>query len=204
MWNERALASPSPYHDPKQALRVWPSQLTLDVRNDGGRFDFAVTVFNETWLPLPGDGDMWPVEVTANDAPLPVVEHKGKPARETARRRIPHRGSLALAGRAAAHRRARRRSASSRCGSTAQPVESPAWDAQGFLWLKRDASTEQTDKDFLGVKVYSLLEDGIPLWLRTEIELIVSGKSREEVAGPHPARGLETRSAGKPDPGRGR
>jgi hypothetical protein len=79
LWNDRDLASPSPYHDPKQALRVWPSQLTLDVRDEGGRFDFAVTVFNEAWLPLPGAGDMWPVNVTANGTQLPVIEHKGNP-----------------------------------------------------------------------------------------------------------------------------
>ena len=30
---------------------------------------------------------------------------------------------------------------------------------------------------------YTLLEDGIPVWLRSEVELIVSGKSREEELG---------------------
>ncbi len=33
------------------------------------------------------------------------------------------------------------------------------------------------------MKLYAALEDGIPLWLRTEIELTVSGKSREEDLG---------------------
>jgi hypothetical protein len=65
-------------------------------------------------------------------------------------------------------------------GST---VESPAWDAEGVLWLKRNGSVEEADKDFLGVEVYAVIEDGIPLWLHTEIELIVSGKNREEVIG---------------------
>lgn len=182
LWNERDLASPSPYHNPKQALRVWPSQLTLDVRNAGGNFVFNVTVFNEAWMPLPGDAELWPMDVTANNAPLPVVEHKGKPAvKLTAGEHriagvwrwqgVPQRiavpaeiGILSL-----------------RLDGTA--VESPVWDAQGFVWLKRDASSEQTDKDFLGVKAHSLLEDGIPLWLHTDIELIVAGKSREESLG---------------------
>ena len=64
-----------------------------------------------------------------------------------------------------------------------QPVAAPAWDAQGFLWLKRDGSTEEADKNFLSVKLYAAIEDGIPLWLRTEIELTVSGKNREEEIG---------------------
>ncbi|NJK91040.1 MAG: hypothetical protein HC904_03920 [Blastochloris sp.] len=61
-------------------------------------------------------------------------------------------------------------------------MESPAWDAEGFVWLKRSRS-EEADKDFLAVKVHRLLEDGIPLWLRTELELSVAGKSREESLG---------------------
>ncbi len=62
-------------------------------------------------------------------------------------------------------------------------MDAPVWDAQGFLWLKRDGSTEEADKDFLAIKQYSVLEDGIPLWLQTEVELTVSGKSREEELG---------------------
>jgi len=33
------------------------------------------------------------------------------------------------------------------------------------------------------VKLYAALEDGVPLWLRTEIEITVSGQSREEILG---------------------
>ena len=49
--------------------------------------------------------------------------------------------------------------------------------------MKRDRAVEQAESDFLGIKVYAVLEDGIPLWLRTEIELSVSGKNREEQIG---------------------
>jgi hypothetical protein len=75
-------------------------------------------------------------------------------------------------------------------------VESPQWDEGGVLWLKRETSSPEADRYFLGVKVYALLEDGIPLWLRSEIELIVSGKSREEEIGSIlPAPGLESGSS---------
>jgi len=81
-----------------------------------------------------------------------------------------------------------------------QPVESPVWDAQGFLWLKRDASTEETDKDFLELKMNSLIEDGIPLWLRTDVELIVAGKSREEALGAILPMGWKLASVESPIP----
>ena len=50
----------------------------------------------------------------------------------------------------------------------------------GFLWLKR-TQAEETEREMLETRVYRVLEDGIPMWLRTEIELSVAGKSREEV-----------------------
>jgi len=181
-WDDRTRDCPTPYNDPKKRLCQWPSRLMLDVDPEGGRFGLAVAVFAETWLRLPGGADAWPFDVTSDGMPVPVVEHEGSPAVKLAPgrhelqgtfrwREIPQRIalpsdigilSLTLAG---------------------NPVESPAWDAQGFLWLKRDAAAEQAAKDFLAVHIYSALEDGIPLWLHSEVELIVSGKSREETIG---------------------
>jgi hypothetical protein len=182
LWDQRDLESPRPYHDAKQALRLWPSHLSLQADATGGRFEMDVTVFNEAWLPLPGDGELWPVEVTAGGAPLAVVLHAGKPAVKLSQ------GNHHLSG------RYHWRSVPQRIAIPAEigiltlrldgaEVASPVWDAQGFLWLKRDASTEQVDKDFLSTKSHLLLTDGIPLWLRVELELIVSGKSREETIG---------------------
>jgi hypothetical protein len=63
-----------------------------------------------------------------------------------------------------------------------QRVEAPNWDAQGLLWLQRSPS-EEADQDQLGVKVYRLLTDGVPMWLTTSVELTVTGKSREAELG---------------------
>jgi hypothetical protein len=181
-WSDAQRVCPTPYQDPDKHLCFWPSRLTLDVARDSGRFDLGVTVFGESWIPLPGGEGAWPMEVTANGASLPVVEHNGHPSVKLAPgdyrlegafrwNEIPQSillpreiGILALTVEGTA-------------------VESPRWDAGGVLWLKRDTSSQQADRDFLGIKVYALLEDGIPLWLRTEVELIVSGKSREEEIG---------------------
>ena len=62
-----------------------------------------------------------------------------------------------------------------------KPVEFPKWDVKGAVWLKR--RSEPQEKNLLAVQVYRVIEDGIPMWLRTDIELKVSGKSREEDLG---------------------
>jgi hypothetical protein len=181
-WDDADRVCPTPYRDPDKPLCFWPSRLTLEMEPTAGRFELEVTVFSESWLPLPGDGTVWPHEVKANGTAQPIVEHVGRPSVKLpagvfrvegdyrwsevpATLAIPKEiGILAL---------------------TLQGVvvESPAWDAEGNLWLKRDGATEQADADFLGIKVYAVLEDGIPLWLRSEIELSVSGKNREEQIG---------------------
>ena len=182
LWETKDVESPAPYHDAKQPLRLWPSRLALEVTGTGGKFTLGVTVFNATWVSLPGGGELWPIEVTANGAVVPVVEHAGRPAVKLVA------GHYDLAGAYRWQGVPLRIAMPADIGILSltldgQAVALPVWDAEGFLWLKRDASTAQTDKDFLAVKLNSLLEDGIPLWLHTELELIVAGKSREESLG---------------------
>ena len=181
-WDDADRVCPTPYRDPDKPLCFWPSRLTLEIEPTVGRFALEVTVFSESWVPLPGDGTAWPYEVKANGVVQPIVEHDERPSVKLpagvfrlegnyrwsevpAKLAIPKEiGMLVLTLQGAV-------------------VESPAWDAEGNLWLRRDGTAEQAEADFLGIKVYAVLEDGIPLWLRSEIELSVSGKNREEQIG---------------------
>ncbi len=181
-WGDEHRDCPRAFSDGQKHLCFWPSRLALQVERAGGRFDFGVTVFHETWVPLPGGPDAWPQEVRAGKEPLAVVEHDGHPA---VRLRA---GTHLIAGAFRWSEIPQRLPVPREIGILAltldgKPVDAPAWDAQGVLWLKRDGSTEEADKNFLAVKLYAAIEDGIPLWLRTEIELTVSGKSREEDLG---------------------
>ena len=178
-WSDEHRACPTPYSDAKKHLCFWPSRLGLQAARGGGKFDLTVTVFHETWVPLPGSADVWPLDVKANGAPVAVLDHEGRPAVRL------NAGTVHLEGAYRWTDVPQRIPIPREIGILAltldgQPVDAPAWDAQGFLWLKRDGSAEEADKNFLAVKLYASLEDGIPLWLRTEIELTVSGKSREE------------------------
>ncbi|MFZ9935607.1 MAG: hypothetical protein ACO3JG_00960 [Luteolibacter sp.] len=182
LWDEHDLDSPRPYDNAKQALQLWPSRLALEADAAGGSFALEVVVFNEAWLPLPGDGELWPVEVMANGEPLPVVAHAGKPSVKLGK------GSYQLTGAYPWQSVPQRIAIPPEIGILrlrldGAEVASPVWDAKGFLWLKRDASTEQVDRDFLAAKSHLLISDGIPLWLHVELELIVAGKSREETIG---------------------
>ena len=181
-WDVKGRECPRPFQDPSKPLCLWPSRLALDITETAGRFALDLTVYDESWIPLPGDGSTWPLEVKANGILLPVVEHEGRPSMK-----LPA-GTFLIEGTYRWNEVPWKLQIPQEIGILSlsldgAPVDSPTWDAEGNLWLKRDGLSQETTADFLGIQVYSVLEDGIPLWLRTEIELVVSGKNREEQVG---------------------
>jgi hypothetical protein len=199
LWGQDHRDCPTPYNKSDKPLCLWPSRLALDVTAAGARFDFSVAVFSESWVPLPGSGDQWPQAVKSGGSAVPVVEHEGHPAVK-----LPA-GTYQIQGGFAWKKIPQKIALPGSVGMIAltldgKPVESPVWDPSGNLWLERNASSGDADKDFLSVKLYGELEDGIPLWLRGEIELIVSGKSREETLGAVLPAGWKLASLDSPVP----
>ena len=182
LWGMGERTSPSPYSDGNKYLTFWPARLEIFVSKESGSFDLGVTVFSPTWVPLPGGADVWPLNVTIDGKPVPVLEHGNRPSLylqtgmhrilgkylwENIPQRLPIPPQVGLIG----------------LTIDGKAVESPIWDGQGELWLRRDGNSKSGEKDFLSVTLYSLLEDGVPLTLRTRVELLVSGKNREEQIG---------------------
>lgn len=162
---------------------VWPARLRLTLDAESGRFEQGFRVDAESEVRLPGDPDHWPEQVKVDGRAAAVVLAKdGLPSlrltpglhRVTGRfvwpelpqmLRIPSEtGLLALrvAGREVAH---------------------PNRDAQGRLWLSSKTTQPAAQKNSLEVEVHRHVVDEIPLWLDTQIELRVSGESRELLLG---------------------
>lgn len=177
-WDDKDLNAPRSYQDGNNAFVTCPSALNLSVDKTTGQFDLTITVFAEFWVALPGSDEVWPLEVKSNGTPIAVVEHETKPSVYLTP------GVYHLTGSYHWDEMPERIVIPQDTGILSlqvegKPVDAATWDANGFLWLKRDQSTA-TDKNFLGVKVYRMIEDGIPMWLHTQVELSVAGKSREE------------------------
>lgn len=182
LWNQDERNCPVPFNDPKRPICLWPGELGLAVDANGGSFTFTAQAFAETWIPLPGSTDAWPLDVRLNGTPAVVVTHEGAPSVK-----VPP-GLHKVEGAFRWNELPQQIQVPPAIGILTltidgTPVPAPVWEPSGALWLRRDAGTGESARDFLSVKIYSLLEDGIPLWLQTEIELIVSGKSREEFPG---------------------
>ena len=180
-WDVKHRDCPTPYNLPDTHICFWPTTLAITADVGAGSWKLEVVMYEDGWVPLPGDPEMWPLAVKANDAEVVVVERNGHPSVRLAT------GTNRLAGVFSWDEMPQRIRIPKQIGVLSLTVEGnrveiPNWDASGHLWLKRQR-VEATDEDQLAVQVYRVIEDGIPMWLRTEIELSVSGKSREEELG---------------------
>lgn len=179
-----------PAHD-NGGLRLcsWPSQLQLELDADGGRFELRATTRAPGWLGLPGDGPRWPQAVSLAGRNAPVLEREGFPALwlEAGEHRVqgrfawkslpeslrvpPSTGLIELTvnGRAVPH---------------------PQRDAQHQLWLGRRAAAPEAQAERLGLRVFRLVDDDIPLTVTTQLQIDVGGEVREELIGPALLSGL--------------
>ncbi|QGU32553.1 hypothetical protein [Thermochromatium tepidum] len=165
-------------------LCAWPGLLQLELDTGDGRFEQVWELRAADWIALPGDVDLWPQDVRADDVPLPVVARDGRPAVQlpAGRHRLtgrfqwrerpeslplpPETGllTLALDGRA--------------------PI-APRLDRDARLWLRDPGQARaEGEGDRLQLQVYRRLDDDLPLRVLTRLELEVSGRAREIQLGP--------------------
>lgn len=196
--DQPAINSPARFDNAAQRLAGWPSALQLEVQADGGLFVLEVVMFDEGWITLPGGPDQWPQQVRANEQPVAVTRRDSAPAVKL----MPglHRLTGTYRWQALPEHLAIPQSIGVLTLTlNGQPVEAPHWDTQGLLWLQRNPA-EAADQDQLGVKVYRLLSDGIPMWLATSVELTVTGKSREVELGHALPEGWQVAKVASPLP----
>ncbi len=180
-WGDEHRDCPKLYSSANEPVCFWPSRLELEADDNGATWSIDVSVFDESWIPLPGASELWPVEVRVGEELVVIVERDGRPAVK-----LP-KGEHQISGEFRWESMPQRIAIPSQMGILSLTVSGneipiPNWDAKGEVWLKR-AQSAPADKDMMNLKVYRVIEDGIPLWLRTDIELTVSGKSREEQLG---------------------
>ena len=79
-WDDQHFNCPPQYDGFDQRICFWPSRLTLSANQNDATFEIGVKVYSETWVPLPGSGEAWPIDVRANDQPIAVIERNGIPS----------------------------------------------------------------------------------------------------------------------------
>ena len=166
----------------------WASPLALSMEDKKGGFSFKARLFDEDWIPLPGDADHWPldvkmaikmdvkIDVKAGGQPLAVSERGGRPMVRAPKGEYSVTGSfawdampdsLAIPAEMGVVRLSLR-------GSAVKANR----DDDGRLWLEAKPVAE-AERDRIDLRVHRLVTDDVPLVLTTRMALEVSGKTRD-------------------------
>lgn len=174
--HEEALC-PTDYNNGAVVRCRWPSRLTVDVRDNGGRFEQRWRMFAEGWVELPGSPRMWPDGVIVDGNSAAVVNRNNRPSIKLSP------GEHLIKGRFYWQRVPEMIKVPSSIGLitlsvSGQLIESPVIDDQGRLWLQeREGQAGREDR--VKVRIFRLITDTIPMRVTTLLRLEVSGQSRE-------------------------
>ena len=168
---------PTSYNSGDRYRCIWPSRLDLDFDRNGGRFSQTWLVFKDGWVPLPGGPETWPQNVKIDGKPVIVVGKKQTPSVYVTKGEhlvdgyfrwsdlpemihVPYASGLVS------------------LAINDEPVDFPLLETDGRLWLQKQ-ETLQPQAETLGVQVYRLIKDAIPMHAITQLQVNVSGQARE-------------------------
>lgn len=179
---------------------AWPATLRLELHEKGGRFTQSWRAYAETWVPLPGDAERWPQDVTVDGAPAAVTDHDGAPSLRL------KPGTRSVAGSFRWDSMPEVLPIAAETGLVAVSLNGaaqafPARDEEGRLWLQKSRAADK-EASHLEVSVHRKLVDDVPLTLETKVQLRVSGRAREEALGPALPKGFKAMSLMSPLPAR--
>jgi len=178
---------------------LWPSRLNLSVDDKSGAFTQQWTVYDSrgAWVPLPGDAKAWPQDVRIDGAAAVVTDVGASPRVHLAA------GTHTVGGAFLWDAQPESLQIPGDTGLLAlrlrgKPVDFPTW-SEGKLWLQRQIA-ETPEENRLVVTVERRLDDDIPAFVTTKLQLSVSGKSREVTVGPALLAGYTALSIDSPLP----
>lgn len=168
---------PTSYNNGDVYRCIWPSRLDLDLDRKGGRFSQRWLVFKEGWVPLPSGPETWPQNVKVDGKAVPVVGQRQIPSVHVTPGehlvdgyfrwsdlpemiRVPDASGLVS------------------LSINDESVEFPLLESDGRLWLQK-REVPQSQEEGLGVRIYRLLKDTIPIQAITHLKVNVSGQARE-------------------------
>ncbi|MCI0653515.1 MAG: hypothetical protein L0Y39_03440 [Methylococcaceae bacterium] len=164
------------YDSFEQKRCSWPSQLTLDLVERSAEFWFDWKVFADSWVQLPGDLKQWPLNVSINEKPAPVMERQGLPYIKL------RPGYFSIHGSFLWDFIPDNLVIPEDTGLIALKVNGKVIDyplvKQGQLWLK-GGDVKQSIEDKLDLQVFRRIDDDVPLQILTRLELQVAGEPRE-------------------------
>lgn len=179
---------------------IWPSRLELDLAKKGGRFTQQWLVFKEGWVPLPGTRGMWPQDVKVDGKSVPVLVKENTPSVRMTPGEHTLKGSFVWSEMPEMIR-VPEASGLVSLSLNQKTVDFPLLDGKGRLWLQKRKAV-RTQEERVGVRIYRLLNDAIPMQVTNLLKINVSGQAREIKLGGVLLKGFVPMSINSPLPAR--
>ncbi|MGZ8181921.1 MAG: hypothetical protein ACXWT1_08185 [Methylobacter sp.] len=169
------------YNSYEQKRCSWPSQTQLDLTSEKGVFSMSWTVYQDSWISLPGDKKYWPLNVTVNNKTALVMDKDGIPSIKLAAG-LPYQikggflwsaipDNLKIPG----------DTGLIELRINGALIPTPAIK-DGQLWLKESEiglKKPENIQNNLDIQVFRKITDDVPAQVLTRLELEVSGEQRE-------------------------
>ena len=161
-------------------LCAWPGMLELSADDHGADVTQHWRVEVESWIPLPGDAEYWPQQVSVDGQPAPVVDHAGPSVRVAA-------GSHEIRAHIPWTERPQTLRVPDAIGLVALSV-----DGKAVVPVQRDgeeltlgrAKTAAPEADSLDVRVYRKITDDVPATLTRSSSSTFRGRRAKITIGP--------------------
>ena len=176
MYDQRHPLCPSSFSDDSSEICSWSSPLKLDVNNKKAEFSIAWTLYNDSWITLPGSKKNWPKKVFSSGRPLLVTQKNELPSIYL------KKGVHNIKGIIEWENRPESLNIPSETPFISltvdgEKVESVNVDGGLLLFKTKARVVESTDE--MEVAVFRNVFDDIPMSMISELNLTISGKERE-------------------------
>lgn len=179
--DDEEYGCPPQYNSAESKRCVWAGRLELQLAAKGGSFKQTAKAYRKSWFALPGDAKRWPQNVTLDGAAAVVVPKDDLPgiwlppgehtlAGSFVWAELPEKLTLA------------HETALIALSLNGKAVTSPFVDDSGLLWLTQ-RTAQGAASGPVGLRVFRLVEDGVPVTLTTRLAFEASANS-EAVYGP--------------------
>ena len=163
---------------PSAAPCVWAGDIEITADDRSGSFRMRVWLERASAVVLPGGPGHWPVDVRSDTGAATVRDEAGRP-----KLFLPPGGHV-VSGRFAWSELPQSLSLPPELGSVSlvlrgEAIGRPAVDSKGILQLNASGATSEAEGDAVELDVTRHITDGVPVRVRTRIDLRVAGGARE-------------------------
>lgn len=174
-------ACPFIYNSYQQKRCSWPSQTQLYLTAEKGVFSTSWTLYQDSWISLPGDKTHWPLNVTVNNKPALVMDKDGSPSIKLAAGSQQQIKGEFLWTAIPDNLKIQDDTGLIDLRINGITIPAPAIK-DGQLWLKESEiglKKPENLQNNLDIQVVRKIADEVPAEILTRLELEVSGQQRE-------------------------